>query len=305
MDSVSADKQSFPPSVPSPAPTVKRDPIPVSPEDSNTWNDIIEDDVKAYGNASRAYKWMHIKTARSLSSWHTRLIILAIILSYSVSAAMALDLIIKTDFALRIIVIAFGAVAGTLTTIIKVKKFEEAIQDNKTAAARHVSVVSNVRRQLVLPRNMRDPAPEYLSYISNAHDQTYESCPLIEAHIFNKYKKYAQTRNLKIPDEYDEIVDNYIDEICNDKNIEVNRSDKEITEEQHSEESSEKGEIRIKIDGEYSLEDRMHSSNGHENPRPLLKGSSKNSSRFNVGIDYNRFNDGNQRYEMRRMFGWK
>ncbi len=304
MDSVSADKQSL---YPSGKPLVKRKSIQVSPEDSNMWNDTIEDDVKAYGDASRAYKWMHIKTARSLSTWHGRLTMLAIILSYGAGAASAIDLIFETSF-LRIVIIGIAAVAGTFSTIVKVRNYEEGIQDHKSAAARHVSVVSNVRRQLVLPRKVRDPAPEYLLYISNAHDQTYQSCPLIEESIFNKYKKYARTRNLKVPEEYDEIVDNYIDEMCTDKNIEVNRSDKEISEEERSQEETlaneSHGEIRITIDEENGLAN--HENNGTKGPpRSLFRGGSRNSSRFNVGIDFDRFGDGNQRYEMRRMLGWK
>ncbi len=305
MDSASADKQSLSPSA---KPLVKRKSIQVSPEDSNMWNDTIEDDVKAYGDASRAYKWMHIKTAMSLSTWHARLTMLAIILSYGVSAASALDLVVKTTFAIRIIIIVFGAIAGTFSTIVKVRNYEEVIQDHKSAAARHVSVVSNVRRQLVLPRKVRDPAPEYLLYISNAHDQTYQSCPLIEEGIFNKYKKYARTRNLKVPEEYDEIVDNYIDEMCTDKNIEVNRSDKEASEEEGSDKESlteSRGEIRIRIDGENGLANHENSGTNGKTPPHLFRGGSRNSSRFNVGIDFNRFGDGNQQYEMRRMLGWK
>jgi hypothetical protein len=70
------------------------------------------------------------------------------------------------------------------------------------AASKYTSLESNIRRQLILYRENRQNAAQYLEWIGNSFDDLFTGSPLVTDIIYNEYIKIAKENGLVIPDEY-------------------------------------------------------------------------------------------------------
>ena len=89
--------------------------------------------------------------------------------------------------------------SGILITVIKFNKYDEISYSHKIAYSRYTSLEENIKRQLMLYREDRIKADEYLNWLSKSFDELFESSPNFESKTLKKYSKELES----IEKEYD------------------------------------------------------------------------------------------------------
>lgn len=170
------------------------------------WNQKIEETIRKIGESARGYKIMHMyASAQNLFIHNT--------LMYTTMGMGGLSAILSSvDFyanhiVLKILVICITIIASSIVAIVKVSRFDQKSETNKTAAAKYTSLEGNIWRQLSLEPADRVGAREYVDWISKSFDDLFEASPLLDIEIYRKYIKYAKKNNLAIPEEYTPLVD--------------------------------------------------------------------------------------------------
>jgi hypothetical protein len=71
-------------------------------------------------------------------------------------------------------------------------------QEYDVLTQRNYSLVSNIRRQLAIPENLRQAGEEYLMWISKEYDNLNNS-NVLEDHYYEWYKPIAEAKNMQMP----------------------------------------------------------------------------------------------------------
>lgn len=166
------------------------------------WNDTLEKSAKNIGEMSGGYRTMHIKVAQKATRLFNSLMIAGIVLGPISGVLSGIAITVEDVDFLPIISSIFGFASGIIITIIKFGKYDEVSSAHKIAAAKYSSLESNVRRQLVMQRECRPSAKQYLEWLNDSFDQLFSSAPLIPDKIYKNYCKYAKTHNLALPPIY-------------------------------------------------------------------------------------------------------
>ncbi|OUW95993.1 MAG: hypothetical protein CBD97_01930 [Pelagibacteraceae bacterium TMED237] len=237
------------------------------------WNHNIEEMAKEIGEASRAYKLMHIAEARYAKNAYTVLIFLGIILGPMAGILNSIGIVLdKTNspyFALP--EICFGFFSGIVMAIIKFAKYDEVSHLNKSAAAKYASLESNIRRQLALSRPNRNNPESYLNWIDSKYDELIASAPLIPTHIYNHYEKMALKNGWKLPNQYASVIS------INTENI--------------NEEE--------KMDELLEIQKQLKKNNGKNNK--IFECKRTGASKLSTITEINQFSDSMLEYEMNRL----
>ena len=172
------------------------------------WNQKLEESAQCIGHAAQGYKHMHINQANDASEMYMYLMGLGIIVGplASVLQSIGLALSMETEPIISVFVIVLGFLSGIIVTTVKVGKYEEVINANKSAAARYTSIEANVRRQLGLYRGDRMPAIAYMDWLETKYKELWMSAPLLSDDTVTKYSKEAKVKGLPIPDQYDHLI---------------------------------------------------------------------------------------------------
>ena len=160
------------------------------------------------------------------------------------------------------------------------------------AASKYTSLESNIRRQLILYRENRQNAAQYLEWIGNSFDDLFTGSPLVTDIIYNEYIKIAKENGLVIPDEYViDIKDHYKKEkISEIKDVSLININTELT-------SSPKNKVVIKEKiSEISLININTSS-----PKNKIVIKEKIINNLSHFPDINKFSDNMMNYELQRM----
>lgn len=169
------------------------------------WNEDIEKNVYEIGEKSKGYKIMHIKEARNVSFRYDLLMYSGILLGPIAGLLSAIGSILSPDDSpttLPIVSACLAFISGIVVAATKYGKFEEKSSHHKMAASKYTSLESNIRRQLILYRENRQNAAQYLEWIGNSFDDLFTGSPLVTDIIYNEYIKIAKENGLVIPDEY-------------------------------------------------------------------------------------------------------
>jgi hypothetical protein len=95
--------------------------------------------------------------------------------------------------------------SGILITVIKFNKYDEISYSHKTSASRYISLEENIKRQLILYREDRINANEYLTWLSKSFDELFFSAPDFESKTLRKYEKQLE----EMEKEYDDVEINF------------------------------------------------------------------------------------------------
>ena len=173
-----------------------------------SWNDNIEEAAKTIGATAHAYKLMHITEAQKSNKDYTRLMFLGIVLgpASGIISGISAALNPEMDPTFPIIEIMLGFLSGIVVASIKFGRYDEVSNANKTAAARYSSIESNVRRQLSLNREDRQPSTTYMEWLETKYEELLLSAPLLPPDSYNKYIKDAAGHNWVTPEKYDHVI---------------------------------------------------------------------------------------------------
>lgn len=193
------------------------------------WNDKIEESVKMIGEESKGYKIMHIITARKTNTYYNILMFVGITLG-PLSALLSgigdtLNNNNPTFFSISSMCVGFFS--GIIVAITKFGKYEEKSTSHKLAASKYTSLESNIRRQLILARQDRVNASNYLEWIGNSFDELFQASPLIDNKIYKEYVNIATKHGFVVPEEYGitiNIDENYDNKKVNETDININKA---------------------------------------------------------------------------------
>lgn len=172
------------------------------------WNDKIEKAAKNIGETSRAYKIMHTEEAQKANKYYNRLMMLGIILGPASGIISGISAALNPEMnpTFPIIELSLGFLSGIIVASIKLGRYDEVSNANKTAAARYTSLESNVRRQLGLNREDRMSPTTYMEWLETKYEELLLSAPLLPPGNYEKYKKMADKEGWLIPEQYDHII---------------------------------------------------------------------------------------------------
>ena len=179
--------------------------VPIQVPIQVPWNENIEKNVHEIGEKSKGYKIMHIKEARNISFTYDLLMYSGIFLGPIAGLLSAIGSILSPDDSpttLPIISACVAFVSGIVVAVTKYGRFEEKGSHHKMAASKYTSLESNIRRQLILYRENRQDAAQYLEWIGNSFDDLFTASPLVTDKIYKEYIKVAKENGIVIPDEY-------------------------------------------------------------------------------------------------------
>lgn len=167
---------------------------------TNGWDDSLEKLIIYYGDCSRGYIWMLTVEHRFYSRiywWISNVIIgCAVVASALNSVGTWADpgvvLVISN---ILMLITAF------LTGVVKVKQFETTIYELKRYISKYVGLVGNIRRQMALPADQREPADQYIQWVATSYDGLCEICPDIRVEVQMQYQMLATKEGLVTPDD--------------------------------------------------------------------------------------------------------
>ncbi len=195
---------------------------------------------------------------------------------------------------LSIFITIFSYLSGIIATVIKFSKFEQKATSHKAVAAKYASLEGNIRRQLSLLRKDRVNAGQYLQWVSISFDEVFTSSPLMSEKIYKRWVTFAEKNNITVPKEIGDSVevddDENIREICNVQNIIINTDD---------EPNRERAASAPNTNDDNTFEVIIQGTNTMRRERKIRQ----RRDDYNADPDFGRFNDGQMRYEMARMYG--
>lgn len=153
-----------------------------SDEKYSKWNTKIENVVADIYNKSLLYKSQHMKEAQNSYNKYSFFMIAVIIITPLAGSISVLKIILDSDsylFSIFSSILSFSA--GIIVSVVKFAKYDEIGNSHKTATARYISLLNNVKRQLSLYRKDRISSNEYLQWLTNAFDELFISSPLLHA----------------------------------------------------------------------------------------------------------------------------
>ena len=182
----------------------KEDKIPPEYKIKN-WNDKIEKSIKLIEKQCRLYKKIHNKVASDNINKYSYFMMAAIFITPLSGVVTTIGTIFCKDledmYIYNTITTLISFLSGILITIIKFNKYDEVSYAHKTASSRYISLEENIKRQLMLYREDRINANEYLNWISKSFDELFSSAPDFESNITKKYEEQLEL----IEKEYDDV----------------------------------------------------------------------------------------------------
>jgi len=173
------------------------------------WNSKIEKAVKLIEKQCRLYRKMHTEVSIENSEKYSNFMLSAIIITPFSGVVTTIGSILCKDlqhiYIYNVSSTVLSFLSGILVTIIKFNKYDENSYAHKTASSRYISLEENIKRQLILYREDRINANEYLTWLSKSFDELYFSAPDFESKILKKYEKQLE----EMEKEYDDVEINY------------------------------------------------------------------------------------------------
>lgn len=168
------------------------------------WTQPVEHNIRMIGEKSAAYKIMHTNSASRASRAYTVMMYLGIVIGPMAGLLSGIGATLNPEAPITfpILSASFGFLSGLVVGIVKFAGWEEQCVAHKRAAAQYISLESNVRRQMAIPKESRLSPVQYLEYVGKAFDDLFQASPLIPRSIFQKYVIHAKQNQLTVPDEY-------------------------------------------------------------------------------------------------------
>jgi hypothetical protein len=173
------------------------------------WNSKIEKAVKLIEKQCRLYRKMHTEVSIETNERYSNFMLSAIIITPFSGIVTTIGSIFCKDlehlYIYNITSTLLSFFSGILVTIIKFNKYDEISYAHKTASSRYISLEENIKRQLILYREDRINANEYLTWLSKSFDELFFSAPDFESKTLKKYERQLE----EMEREYDKVEINY------------------------------------------------------------------------------------------------
>lgn len=267
---------------------------PQERHDSVEWNDKIEFVVRDIGENCKINKVMHLTYAQMCASKHKKLMYGGMFLGPLSGIISAVQGITTIDLSyLSLISSTLSFISGGFVAIVKFAKYDEMMTSHKIAAAKYVSLESNIRRQLALYRSDRVDAGEYLSWLNETYDTLFMASPLLPQHIYTRFGINNQdTSAIFINTEYE------------DKNIRdmLDHTEIKVTKQKP---------VENNINIEYFKPGNTPSSRGSVTSTGIdeqkIQGHTRieRTATLSVFGELSRYNDRMMNYDLRRFLGFK
>lgn len=97
----------------------------------------------------------------------------------------------------KVIQIFLSLISGVLSAIIKFSKFEHQATVHRTTSLKFASLENNIKRQLTLLPEDRQPADKYLEWVTHSFDELFNSSPIVVDTVFKKWQKEKDSQDRK------------------------------------------------------------------------------------------------------------
>lgn len=171
----------------------------------NNWNSKIEKTVKLIEKQCRIYKKIHNDISIINNDKYSSFMIIAIVITPISGIVTAIGTILSNNleqlciYSITSTILSF--LSSIFISIIKFNKYDEISYAHKTSYSRYISLEENIKRQLLLYREDRINAHEYLNWLTKSFDELFDSSPNFDNSILKKYSKQLED----IEKEYDNV----------------------------------------------------------------------------------------------------
>jgi len=169
---------------------------------SNGWTSDSESMIKDIGELSVGYKVMYKKSA-SLYEW---LDLAAEIFLYVVTGSMNIltfyNGIIHPIYMFSSIILVLSFIQLLIVTIINQGRMGYRAREYRNIASKYSGLVSNIKRQLILPRGDREKMIDYTAWIGKLYDDLFEIAPTLHACIVRQYRMDAAKNGMVVPEAF-------------------------------------------------------------------------------------------------------
>ena len=155
------------------------------------WNETTEKVIKDIQTSCREYKYIHVQACKAASRKYdfTMYVIIAVGPISSILAS-TYDTSDNCNSPInQAVQIFLYLITGVLSAIIKFSKFEHKATIHRTTSLKFSSLENNIKRQLTLRPEDRQPADKYLDWVIHSFDELFNSSPIIVDTVFQKWSK--------------------------------------------------------------------------------------------------------------------
>lgn len=159
------------------------------------WDHTVEKVVKDIENSCKEYKYMHLKGCKhsSLKYDITIYIVIALAAISSILASTYDTIANCNSDNNKVIQIFLSLISGVLSAVIKFSKFEHKATVHRATSLKFASLENNIKRQLTLLPEDRQPADKYLEWVTHSFDELFNSSPI----VVDKEKKLQDRQDHK------------------------------------------------------------------------------------------------------------
>ena len=147
------------------------------------WNNNIESVIHTIEKQSKLFKKIHNEVSINQYWKYSFFMNMAIIISPLSGLVSVLGTILCKDDEDMIFYNSSSAILSFFTTvivaIIKFNQYDEVGYEHKVASSKYTSLEQNIKRQLMLGRDERIPAKDYLSWILKSYDDLFSTSPFL------------------------------------------------------------------------------------------------------------------------------
>lgn len=161
-----------------------------------TWNSTVETVIKDIEATCKDYKYMHVEACKqSARKYDITMYVIIALGPISSILASTYDTSFRCDSENnRLIQIFLSLISGVLSAIIKFSKFEHQATVHRATSLKFASLENNIKRQLTLLPEDRQPADKYLEWVTHSFDELFNSSPIVVDTVFKKWKKDRDTQ---------------------------------------------------------------------------------------------------------------
>ena len=155
------------------------------------WNETTEKVIRDVETSCREYKYIHVQACKAASRKYdfTMYVIIAVGPISSILASTYDTSANCNSPVNQAVQIFLYLITGVLSAIIKFSKFEHKATIHRTTSLKFSSLENNIKRQLTLRREDRQPADKYLEWVIHSFDELFNSSPIIVDTVFQKWSK--------------------------------------------------------------------------------------------------------------------
>lgn len=172
-------------------------------EDTHGWTEELEAQLRYLGECAQGYVQMYkmdiLRYSSQQQKWTNGNISAGVLGGALLTLALGLGLDQSQIMVIISAFISFGTsmCQGYLYHI----DYGSILSDLRRQASKYSGLQNNIKRQLSLPRDLREKAKDYHYWITNNYDQLGETALNIHPSTIEAYRKICETSGLPFPDE--------------------------------------------------------------------------------------------------------